>query len=170
MIKEDETDSLTWNSIIDNKFSTFVIYPNNPHFKKFYDNYFKVFGMAFLDFESMTIFIDGKELLKDGYTSDHIYAIEAHEIAHYILKHNRNEPSVEQEKAADAAGIAILEFLKHEEAKKLLINRFFLLYKHDHSIDINLSTEEKILLKTYLKARNDPWWKSTLKFIRFIKK
>ena len=170
MAKEVESDSLTWNSIIDSKFQTFVIYPNNPHFKKFEDNYFKVFGLAFLDFQSMTIFVDGKELLKDGYTPDHIYAIEAHEIAHHMLKHDRDAPSVEQEKAADAAAIELLDLLKHQKAKDLLINRFLLLYKHDYSTDTNLSIEEKSLLKTYLKARNDSWWKKALKFIRIIKK
>ena len=101
--------------MIDKRFTTQVIYPNHPSFKKMYDNYFKVYGLAFLHFQTMNIFIDGQELLKDGYTSNHIYAIEAHEIAHFILEHDKDSPSIEQEKSADVAAIEILEFLKHYE-------------------------------------------------------
>ena len=49
----EEIDSLQWNSMIDKRFTTQVIYPNHPSFKKMYDNYFKVYGLAFLHFQTL---------------------------------------------------------------------------------------------------------------------
>ena len=166
----EEIDSLQWNSMIDKRFTTQVIYPNHPSFKKMYDNYFKVYGLAFLHFQTMNIFIDGQELLKDGYTSNHIYAIEAHEIAHFILEHDKDSPSIEQEKSADVAAIEILEFLKHYEAKDLLIRRFTVLYKCDPNKDDILSPKEKEMLIRYLKERDNSLTSKIKRFFRKFKK
>jgi hypothetical protein len=166
----EDIDSLQWQSIIDKRFTTQVIYPNHPSFKKMYDNYFKVYGLAFLHFKAMNIFIDGQELLKDGYTPSHIYAIEAHEIAHYILQHDKDSPSVEQEKSADVAAIQILEFLKHYEAKELLIRRFSLLYKCDPNKDDILSSKEKEALINYLKHRKPSFINKIKNFLLKFKK
>jgi predicted SprT family Zn-dependent metalloprotease len=166
----EEIDSLQWQSLIDKRFTTQVIYPNHTSFKKMYDNYFKVYGLAFLHFKTMSIFIDGQELLKDGYTSNHIYAIEAHEIAHYILQHDKDNPSTEQEKSADVAAIEILEFLKHYEAKNLLIRRFTLLYTCDPNKDDILSPKEKELLISYLKERDNSLMAKIKRFILKFKK
>jgi hypothetical protein len=152
--KLEEANLLSWNSIIDNRFSVFIIYPNHPTFKQLEGIYFKIFGVAFLDFETMTVFIDGKEFSKDGYTIDHLYAIEAHEIAHYILQHDRKRPTKDQEREADAAGIVILEYLNHHKAKDLLITRFKGLYTSDYDINNNLPSEELKKLKDYLKSKN----------------
>jgi hypothetical protein len=170
MITDNDIDSLQWQSIIDKRFTTQVIYPNHPSFKKMYDNYFKVYGLAFLHFKAMNIFIDGQELLKDGYTPSHIYAIEAHEIAHYILQHDKDSPSVEQEKSADVAAIQILEFLKHYEAKELLIRRFTLLYKCDPNKDDILSPKEKEMLISYLKQRKPSFINKIKNFLLKFKK
>jgi hypothetical protein len=166
----EDIDSLQWQSIIDKRFTTQVIYPNHPSFKKMYDNYFKVYGLAFLHFKAMNIFIDGQELLKDGYTPSHIYAIEAHEIAHYILQHDKDSPSIEQEKSADVAAIQILEFLKHYESKELLIRRFTLLYKCDPNKDDILSPKEKEMLISYLKQRNPSFINKIKNFLLKFKK
>jgi hypothetical protein len=167
---DDDVDALQWNSIVDPAFKTQIIYPNNPAFKKMYDNYFKPLGLAFLHFPTMTVFIDGQEFIKDGYTTSHIYAVEAHEIAHYILKHDMSAPSKEQEMAADVAGIQILNFLDHQVAKNLLITRFTSLYTGDYSIENNLSPKEQELLKSYLKLRKFSWWDKIKKFFRTFKK
>jgi hypothetical protein len=170
MITDNDIDSLQWQSIIDKRFTTQVIYPNHPSFKKMYDNYFKVYGLAFLHFKAMNIFIDGQELLKDGYTPSHIYAIEAHEIAHYILQHDKDSPSIEQEKSADVAAIQILEFLKHYESKELLIRRFTLLYKCDPNKDDILSPKEKEMLISYLKQRKPSFINKIKNFLLKFKK
>jgi len=170
MVTDNDIDSLQWQSIIDKRFTTQVIYPNHPSFKKMYDNYFKVYGLAFLHFKAMNIFIDGQELLKDGYTPSHIYAIEAHEIAHYILQHDKDSPSIEQEKSADVAAIQILEFLKHYEAKELLIRRFTLLYKCDPNKDDILSPKEKEMLISYLKQRKPSFINKIKNFLLKFKK
>jgi hypothetical protein len=170
MITDNDIDALQWQSIIDKRFTTQVIYPNHPSFKKMYDNYFKVYGLAFLHFKAMNIFIDGQELLKDGYTPSHIYAIEAHEIAHYILQHDKDSPSVEQEKSADVAAIQILDFLKHYEAKNLLITRFTLLYKCDPNKDDILSPKEKEMLISYLKQRKPSFINKIKNFLLKFKK
>jgi hypothetical protein len=170
MVTDNDIDSLQWQSIIDKRFTTQVIYPNHPSFKKMYDNYFKVYGLAFLHFKAMNIFIDGQELLKDGYTPSHIYAIEAHEIAHYILQHDKDSPSIEQEKSADVAAIQILEFLKHYESKELLIRRFTLLYKCDPNKDDILSPKEKEMLISYLKQRKPSFINKIKNFLLKFKK
>jgi hypothetical protein len=170
MITDNDIDALQWQSIIDKRFTTQVIYPNHPSFKKMYDNYFKVYGLAFLHFKAMNIFIDGQELLKDGYTPSHIYAIEAHEIAHYILQHDKDSPSIEQEKSADVAAIQILEFLKHYESKELLIRRFSLLYKCDPNKDDILSPKEKEMLINYLKQRKPSFINKIKNFLLKFKK
>ena len=170
MTLDDDIDALQWNSIIDSNFKTQIIYPNNPSFKKMHDNYFKVYGVAFLHFPSMTVFIDGQEFIKDGYTTSHIYAVEAHEIAHYILKHDMSAPSKEQEMAADVAAIQILHFLDHQIAKNLLIARFTSLYTGDYSMENNLSPKEQELLKSYLKLRKYSWWENIKKFLWKFKK
>ena len=135
-----------------------------------YDNYFKVYGLAFLHFKAMNIFIDGQELLKDGYTPNHIYAIEAHEIAHFILEHDKDSPSIEQEKSADVAAIEILDFLKHYEAKELLIRRFSLLYKCDPNKDDILSPKEKEALIRYLEERKPSFINKIKNFLLKFKK
>jgi hypothetical protein len=170
MATDNEIDSLQWHSIIDTRFTTKVIYPNHPSFKKMYDNYFKVYGLAFLHFKAMNIFIDGQELLKDGYTPNHIYAIEAHEIAHFILEHDKDSPSIEQEKSADVAAIEILDFLKHYEAKELLIRRFSLLYKCDPNKDDILSPKEKEALIRYLEERKPSFINKIKNFLLKFKK
>ena len=116
------------------------------------------------------VFIDGQEFIKDGYTTSHIYAVEAHEIAHYILKHDMSAPSKEQEMAADVAAIQILHFLDHQVAKNLLITRFTSLYTGDYSMENNLSPKEQELLKSYLKLRKYSWWENIKKFLWKFKK
>jgi len=155
-INLEELDILSWDSVIDNDFSVFVIYPNHQSFNHLKGIYFKLFGVAFLDFESMSIFIDGQEISKEGYTPDHLYAIEAHEIAHFILQHDRKRqmPSIAEEKEADVAAIVILNFLNYHNAKDLLITRFQALYGADYSIESNLSVEDQTKLKAYLNKKS----------------
>jgi hypothetical protein len=169
----EEIDSIQWQSLIDKRFTVQVIYPNHPAFKKMYDNYFKIYGLAFLFFKDMNIFIDGRELTKDGYGAAHIYAIEAHEIAHFVLEHHKTEAAtIDQEKAADVAAIEILAYLPHEEAKNLLIKRFISLYKCEPNIDEHLSPEEKIMLISYLKEqdKDNSWFARLKRFILKFKK
>jgi hypothetical protein len=152
----EDTNILSWDSVIDDNFSVFVIYPNHPSFNHLNGIYFKLFGVAFLDFESMSIFIDGQEISKEGYTPDHIYAIEAHEIAHFILEHDRKSemPTTRQEKEADSVAIVILSYLNYHGAKDLLISRFQALYDADYSVESNLSEEDQIKLKEYLNKKS----------------
>lgn len=172
----DTADILSWDSVIDDRFSVFVIYPNHQSFNHLKGIYFKLFGVGFLDFETMSIFIDGEEISKEGYTPDHLYAIEAHEIAHYILEHDkkRQRPTIKEEKDADVAAIELLDFLKYHGAKDLLINRFKALYGPDYSIDGNLSEEDKTKLKEYLNERSPSVFQKAVNkiksFLGFLKK
>lgn len=171
--KLEEANLLSWASRIDNNFSVFVIYPNHPSFKHLEGIYFKIFGVGFLDFSTMTIFIDGKEISKDGYTTDHLYAIEAHEIAHFILKHDMKRPTKEQERDADIVAIKLLELLNHNKAKDLLITRFNELYGADYSLESNLSNEDIKLVNDYLTQKNPSFLSNALskikKYLGYIK-
>jgi hypothetical protein len=166
----DDANLISWTSTIDNRFSVFIIYPNHPAFKQLKGIYFKVFGVGFLNFDTMAIFIDGEEISKEGYTVDHMYAIEAHEIAHYILNHDIKTPSKEQEKEADIVAIEILNYLNHQKAKDLLIRRFEGLYTSDYSLNNNLSKEDIKKVKTYLKRKKVSLLDKIKKIFRFNKK
>ena len=163
-------DSLFWKSSLDERFSVFTIYPEHTLYKKFESTYFKYLGVAFLEYSTMTIFIDGKEISKDGYTSGHIFAIEAHEIAHYILKHNMSDYNKDYEKSADIAAIKILEKFGHTESATLLINRFNSLYNEPNNIDDVLTKNEKKYLNEYLNKVNVKKYTIFHKLVTLIKK
>jgi Zn-dependent peptidase ImmA (M78 family) len=99
-----------------------------------------------------------------------MYAIEAHEIAHYILNHDIKTPSKEQEKEADIVAIEILNYLNHQKAKDLLIRRFEGLYTSDYSLNNNLSKEDIKKVKTYLKRKKVSLLDKIKKIFRFNKK
>jgi hypothetical protein len=82
---------------------------------------FKKHGIAFK--HDTNIFIDIDNLKKQGWSSkDHILFIEAHEIAHYILKHTKSSAHIEAE--ADYGGITLCKQHNMNKAAKLGLQQF----------------------------------------------
>ncbi len=77
------------------------------------ENGFAIFGEAV---EIPMAVVDGRLLKEDWFTSNHLLAIEAHELGH-ILKNSEDEPTAERE------GIRLLEINGYREAASILIDR-----------------------------------------------
>jgi len=77
------------------------------------ENGFAIFGEAV---EIPMAVVDGRLLKEDWFTSNHLLAIEAHELGH-ILKKSEDEPTAERE------GIRLLEINGYKEAASILIDR-----------------------------------------------
>ena len=149
---EVEKGIITFSSQIDNEYTVFIVYAESERYSTFRE----IFGLldnsvGFLDFNSRLIFIDGE--CKD-LTLDHIIAIQAHEICHYILQHNNIDYSEDRmEIEADIASIEMLNYMgMHIPAdliKERLLGRYGILYSMD-SLDFILSQDKKIMFNEYL--------------------
>ena len=95
---------------------------------------FEKFGLAYASLENNFIFIDGEAITEQHLTQDHIAAIEAHEIGHFISDHKGliNKSLEEMEQEADWAGYQILLKYKKKKAAALLAQRF----KESYDVDI----------------------------------
>jgi hypothetical protein len=107
---------------------------------------FKQYGVAFSVLDAKSIIIDFEQI-KD-LTDDHVYAIEAHELAHYIANHfGRDDKKDEIE--ADRIAIDILQLNGYNKAAEFLIDRIEengLNYK-----DMGISNNIKDALRQYIK-------------------
>ena len=92
-------------SKIDSSFKMFVIYSDHKNYASDFAPIFKSHGLGILMPGKKEIYIDGEGL--KGLSYDHLLAIQAHEIAHYRLKH-RGTYSKKQELEADVEGHKIL--------------------------------------------------------------
>jgi hypothetical protein len=95
---------------------------------------FEKFGLAYASLENNFIFIDGEAVTEQHLTQEHIAAIEAHEIGHFISDHKGliNKALEEMEQEADWAGYQILIKHKKNKAAALIAQRF----KDTYDIDI----------------------------------
>ena len=117
------------SSLIDNRWQVVIINNSDSNYKNF-KILFNKFGLAIGDLKNQVTYIDGKTFNKLGLCEDHIYAIEAHEIGHYILGHGAisNEINInkeELEKEADFAAYNILLKIRKPVAAKLIKERYF---------------------------------------------
>lgn len=103
-------------SQIDSAFKLFVVYSDYEKYDVFLP-LFNQHGHGFMEPGKKNIWIDGESL--ENLTMDHLLAIQAHEIAHYKLKH-KGEYSMKQEIEADVEGYKILKKLGHLDAAELL--------------------------------------------------
>jgi hypothetical protein len=125
-------------SILDESYETHKILFNN-------------FGIAYADLENRIIVIDGEAVLKDRLTPDHMLAIEAHEIGHYVLDHKGviNKSLAEIEKEADFAAFKILKEFDKNRAARLLSERFEGTY--DLSIeDYVIKPSQRLKIENYI--------------------
>ena len=92
------------------------------------------------------MYIDGQAI--EDLSKDQFYAIQAHEIAHHILKH-KGHYTADQEREADVAGIAILQHLQYNLASKALEDRAIQSYGRTN---LSLKPQQLALLKAYTSS------------------
>lgn len=107
-------------SEIDKSFKMFVIYADANDYNSVYKPIFNSHGLGFLIPGKKQMYIDGEAL--EELTYDHLLAIQAHEIAHYRLKH-KGSYSEKQELEADVEGYKILVDGNHDMAALILRQR-----------------------------------------------
>lgn len=150
---EVEKGIVTFSSQIDSEYTVFVVYEESEKYPIFRE-IFELLddSVGFLDFKDKFIFIDGE--CKD-LTLDHIIAVQAHEICHFILQHNNGDYSEDRmEIEADITSIEMLNYMEmHIPAdliKERLLERYGILYSTD-SLDFILSPDKRLIFNEYLK-------------------
>ena len=150
---EVEKGIATFSSQIDPEYTIFVVYKESEKYQIFKGIFESLDdSVGFLDFNGKLIFIDGE--CKD-LTLDHIIAIQAHEICHYILQHDKAVYSEDRmEIEADIASIEMLNSIEMpisaDLIKERLLGRYGISYCSE-SLDFILSDEKKIIFNKYLK-------------------
>lgn len=83
---------------------------------------FEQFGIAYANLENKMIIVDGKAFEEQKLTQNHLLAIEAHEIGHFVSDHKGliNKSLEQMEKEADWAAYQILIDLEKTKLLHLL--------------------------------------------------
>lgn len=114
---------ISYRSNLHTDYNIHVVYKESPFYTLLKDLFeYMNSTIAVLQIGTTNIFIDGEEIEKDYLTANHLLAIEAHEIAHGILKHAPGYDD-QAEREADELGSKILEENGYIEAAKLLRSR-----------------------------------------------
>jgi len=104
MIKEETKDIVSFNGQIDKRYNIVVVFKAHPKYEEL-KSFIGDKDIAATLPDKPIIIVDGEEL--DNTSEDTIRFIEAHEIAHHLLKHNITWQS-RQEKEADYGGYLLL--------------------------------------------------------------
>ena len=138
-------------SKIDSSFKMFVLYSEHEKYASDFAPIFKSHGLGFLMPGKKEIYIDGEAF--KGLSYDHLLAIQAHEIAHYRLKH-RGTYSKKQELEADVEGHKILVDGNYTKAASILRKR---IKDHYGQRGLKMLDENNMIkLKAILKSRGNP--------------
>jgi hypothetical protein len=115
MNKKD--DIFSFNSIFLPNLNINIIFKENPVYNEIKE-IFDIYGYGFLSPEFKTIFIDGEIFLgNDSLSLEDLRVIEAHEVAHVILKHDG--PRNEQDEIEADLGAYILLKNKNMSTERL---------------------------------------------------
>ena len=150
---EVENGIASFRSQIDPDYIVFVVYKESDLYT-FFKGLFNELdnSIGFLDFDSRLIFIDGET---DYLSRDHIIAIQAHEICHYVLQHNvDNDGHDRMEIEADIASIEMLRSLNYEDSANLMCSRLADKYGiifYSGILDFVFSPIRKDIFNEYIK-------------------
>jgi len=151
-LSESVEDPIIVPSNLDKSWMLVITYPNDSLYNKV-EPYFEKLGIAFANLAEQKIYFDGAEVSEDYFTKDHLLAVEAHEIGHFIANH-QGEPyySKRQEQEADWLGINLLIQNNLTRAANLLIERFSQQYKLSYD---SLEGSERLseLMEDYLSDK-----------------
>jgi hypothetical protein len=126
-------------SEFDPQVNVMVIFPSHEKYgelKPFFDE----FGFGFIAPEKSLVIIDGSIFdNNDDFDIDVLRFIEAHELSHFILKHDTR--NLNDEIDADLHAYVLLGEKGYETAQKYLIDNFF----DRHGIHFNIKMIEKYI-------------------------
>ena len=116
------SDHISYNSEFLPSITIFVVFSDDPQYEQL-KPLFEEYGYGFMVPNKNLILIDGEILLENNYSNDLLKFIEAHEIAHVILKHDgpRNEY---EELDADLGAYILLNGKHKTDAIKTLLKHF----------------------------------------------
>lgn len=137
-------------SKIDSSFKMFIVYPEYGDYNSVFKPIFNSHGIGFLIPGKKQMYIDGPQM--ENLTKDHFYAIQAHEIAHYNLKH-KGGYTEENELEADIEGYKILISKKYKKAAEILKQRILDFYGEEALKKIDESSMKYV--KTYKLFENE---------------
>ena len=99
-------DIIAYRSKLDKNFSVYILYPEDGELYMKMKKVIPSGDIAFTNLNQKIIMIDGKQLNK--LSKDHLFFIEAHEIAHHRLKHKSTHGNATQELEADYGAYLLL--------------------------------------------------------------
>lgn len=133
-------------SLFSDDWTVLFIGKNYPFYEDL-KSLFSEFGIAFSILNEKCVVIDCEQI-KD-LTDEHVHAIEAHELGHYIAGHYKRDEKEDDEIEADRIAIELLVLSDMNEAADYLIDR--MLDKNIKYEDITLSDNIRDALKQYIK-------------------
>ena len=146
LLKEMEKDLISYESDFKPGINILVIFENNTNYlvlKNFFDEY----GYGFYFPEQNLIIIDGEIFLgNDGLNMKDLKFIEAHEVAHLLLKHN-GPRSEKDEIEADLGAYILLK--QNNMSTDRLVDEFY----DRHGVEFNEELTKKVSKK--LKQTNE---------------
>lgn len=139
----DNGKKITRKGILDNSLTLSVVTQDSPHYEIHQQN-FKKLGIAYMDTNSRTIYIDGMSQDFQSLTDSHLLTIEAHEIAHNMIKnlHVENEEVI-----CDLVAAKILRNKGYTSAYKIIVSNFMGRHNisYGESLDANQKTVDSII-------------------------
>jgi len=142
------SDIIVKESRINPEFKVFIVYKEHESYASIKQSLELLNNsIAAIDLQSKSIFIDGERVIDELIDEDQLLAIEAHEVAHYMLGHDV-EINDESEKEADLFAIAMLDQDGWHRASSFLKDRLKEFYGIDYSAfeqewEESLSKEEE---------------------------
>jgi predicted Zn-dependent protease len=122
---------IEYNSEFLDSVTVVVIFNEDPLYEQV-KGFFKVFGFGFMVPGKNLMIIDGEILVGEDNAKDILKFIEAHEVAHILLKHDgpRNE---RDEIDADMMALNLLIGKGYDKSIKILLDKF----QERHGVDFN---------------------------------
>lgn len=128
---------LNYNSEFLDNVNILIIF-SEDHLYKEVSNLFRKYGYGFMVPNKNLIIIDG-EILLENYTSSFLKFIEAHEVAHIVLGHDKDRND-EDEINADYGAYIILKQHGKEDSLSLLLDNF----EDRHGVEFDYDEMEKL--------------------------
>ena len=135
---------VTRKSVLDNSLTLTVVGADDPNFSE-HDQNFKKLGIAYMDTKNRTIYIDSSNPDFQRLSDDHLVTIEAHELAHNLIKDIDNK---DLEILCDLVAAKLLRNKGYYSPYKIVVSNFLGRHKSSYgeSLDNHQKTLDEIIL------------------------
>lgn len=108
-------------------------------------DFFKHYGVGFLETNSKTIILDGESFINNSEINiDDVRMVEAHEVSHIILEHKGGDRSPKDELDADLGAYLLLK--KHGISTERLIDMFEERHNIEFTPELLVDIEDKMVI------------------------